>query len=250
MFRPRKFLLWAALLVPPLFGSVRVVAQAKSASISGQVNTASGQPIEGVRITVINIKKSVGTDGKGRFGFPDMKPGTYRIEAAVIGFSPMVALVTVNAGEQKDIEFRTDSTGQLLPTIFVEGEPQPELMKVMTTFERRVATGHGRFITRDQILQRNPLKIMDMIRFEPGVRSDCRGFVCQLRLNRDQQSCPPAIFVDGQQTAIQVLDNTPPNDIEGVEIYRGPTEVPPEINNETARCGGAISIWTRRGQRP
>jgi hypothetical protein len=239
------FLCWGAVILP---GSAPVGAQPKSASISGRVHSAKGEPISGVRVTILNIRKSIGTDSLGRFAFPDMKPGSYRIEAAVVGFAPMVALVTINTGERKDIEFRTDSAGQLLPTIFVEGEPLPEPMRVLTTFERRMAVGHGRFITREKILQRNPIKIMDMIRFEPGVRSDCRGFVCQLRLNRDQRTCPPAIFVDGQETNIQVLDNTSPNDIEGIEIYRGPAEVPPEINTETARCGGAIAMWTRRGK--
>lgn len=226
-------------------------AQSKTATISGRVVAASREPIPGARITVLNLRKSIATDSAGRFAFPELKPGSYRLEAAVIGFVPMAALVTVNAGDLKDIEFRTDSLGQLLPTIFVEGEPLPEVLRPTTVFERRMAVGHGRFITRDRILQRKPQKIMDMIRFEPGVKSDCRGFVCSLRLNRDTRiTCGPAIFVDGQETNIQVLDNTPPNDIEGVEIYRGPAEVPPEINTPTARCGGAIALWTRRGTSP
>ncbi|MDX2058978.1 MAG: carboxypeptidase regulatory-like domain-containing protein [Gemmatimonadales bacterium] len=223
--------------------------QSKTAAISGRVVSAGGDPVAGARVQILNLRKTQATDSVGRFLFADLKPGSYRVEANLLGMSPLSALITVNAGERKDVEFRTDSLGQLLPTIFVEGEPEPQLIRVLTTFERRMAHGHGRFITRDDIEKRNPLKIMDMIRFLPGVRSDCRGFVCQLRLNHDTRGCPPAIFVDDQQTHITVLDNTPPTAIEGIEVYRGPSETPPELNTETARCGGAIAIWTRRGKR-
>ncbi len=246
----RKSLVFRGLLVIVGFlaGQSPASAQPKTASITGRVVTAEGnQPIAGVRISVLALRKSVGTDSLGRFAFNEIRPGSYRVEAALIGFTPLSAIVTVGAAERKDIEFRTDSAGQLLPTLFVEGEPDPQTLRQMTTFERRMSVGHGRFITRDDILQRNPTKIMDMIRFLPGVRSDCRTFVCRILLTRDRNDCPPAIFVDDQETSIQVLDITPPGDIQGIEIYRGPAETPPELNTDTARCGGAIALWTRRG---
>jgi len=240
----------ASAAVVCLAGSSLASAQSKTASITGRVVTSSnGSAVPGARVFLLNLHKVVATDSVGRFAFPGLKPGTYRIEASLIGFSPLAALVTINEGERKDVEFRTDTLGQLLPTIFVEGEPMPELVKPLTTFERRMAVGHGRFITREDIVRRNPMQLMDLIRFLPGVRSDCRGFSCQVRLNEDRSGCPPAIFVDDQRTSIAVLETTPPTDVEGVEVYRGPAETPPELNNETARCGGAIAVWTRRGRR-
>lgn len=223
--------------------------QPRPATISGRVNNFDGAPVPGARVILLNLRKTVATDSVGRFSFPGLKPGPYRLQANLIGYPPLYALIQINEGEQKDVEFRTDSVGQLLPTIFVEGEPKPDLIKPLTTFERRQSAGHGRFLTREDIVKRNPMRILDMIRFLPGVRADCRGFTCQIRLNQDPSGCGPAIFVDDQHTSLAVLDNTPPMDIEGVEVYRGPSETPPELNNETARCGGAIGIWTRRGER-
>jgi hypothetical protein len=226
-------------------------AQSKAAAITGRVvSMADGVPLPGVRISVVNLRKTVATDSVGRFAFEALRPGSYRIEASVIGYLPLSAVVTLNAGDSKDVEFRTDSAGQILPTVYVEGEPLPELMSVLSTFERRMAVGSGRFITREQILQRNPHRIIDMIRFLPGVRTECRGSNCRVLLTRGNQSCGPAIYVDDQATSITVLDNTPPNDIQGIEVYSGPAAVPPELNNETARCGGVIAIWTRRGRTP
>ena len=231
-------------------GVPRASAQSSKGSIAGRVvMSKGGTPVPGARIFLTNVRKSVATDSVGRFAFEDLKPGAYRIEASLIGFGPLSAVVSLAAGERKDLEFRADTLGQLLPTIFVEGEPEPVALRVMTTFERRMSFGHGRFITRDDIVKRNPLRLIDMIRFLPGVRSDCRGSTCQVVLNHDRSGCPPAIFVDDQRTSMAVLDITPPSDVEGVEVYRGPAETPPELNNETARCGGAIAIWTRRGNR-
>ncbi len=241
---------WLLALAGTLAGSPTVRAQSKNASITGRVvSSENGQPIAGVKIAVLGLRKTVGTDSLGRFAFNDLRAGSYRVEATLIGFAPLSAIVTVGQGERKDIEFRTDSEGQLLPTIFVEGEPEPQAMTVLTTFERRMAVGHGRFITREDILRRNPASLMDMIRFLPGVRSDCRTFVCRILLTRDRNDCPPAIFVDDQETSIQVLDITPPGDVQGIEVYAGPAQTPPELNTETARCGGVIAIWTRRGER-
>lgn len=231
-------------------GLPQAVAQSSKGSITGRVvMSKEGTPVAGARIFLLNLRRGLTTDSLGRFAFPELKPGSYRIEASLLGFAPLSAVVALGAGEHKDLEFRTDTLGQLLPTIFVEGQPEPVTLRILTTFERRMSVGHGRFITRDDIVKRNPVQLMDMIRFLPGVRSDCRGSTCQLRLNHDRSGCPPAIFVDEQRTSLAVLEITPPNDVEGVEVYRGAAETPPELNNETARCGGAIAIWTRRGKR-
>jgi hypothetical protein len=220
-------------------------------SIGGRVVSASSeQAIPGVRINLLNARKSTKTDSVGRFRFENLRPGAYQVEAVLLGFAPLTAVVRLEEGERKELEFRTDSAGQLLPTIYVDGESQPDLIKELTKFERRMALGTGRYITRQQILDRRPIALMDMIRFMPGVRTNCYGTSCRVLLNHDPRQCGPAIFVDEQATSMAVLESTVPTAVQGIEIYRGPSETPPELNNETARCGGAIVIWTRRGRAP
>ncbi|MEO8450042.1 MAG: TonB-dependent receptor [Gemmatimonadota bacterium] len=239
----------AVLLVAAL--SIRTApafAQKGSASITGRVISTKDQaPIPGARVFLATNRKWVKTDSIGRFVFLELKPGTHHIEASLIGYAPLSATLELADGERKDVEFRTDTLGQLLPTIFVEGEPQPQLIKELTKFERRMVHGSGRFITRDDIRQRNPMRMMDLLRFLPGVRVACREFSCEIRLNTDPSNCPPAIFMDDVQTTQSVLDGMLPSDVAGIEIYRGPSETPPELNNDKARCGGAIALWTRRG---
>ena len=42
-----------------------------------------------------------------------------------------------------------------------------------------------------------------------------------------------------------ILDRIPIGDIELIEIFRGPGELPPEFNE--GNCG-AISVWTRQAR--
>ncbi len=226
-------------------------AQDKHGTIVGRVVTSTdGTPVAGVRVTLLGARKSVSTDSLGRFTFERLKPSVYQLEVALIGLTPLAAVVNLSAGGTKEVEFRTDDAGQLLPTIYVDGESRPTLIKVLTKFERRQATGTGRFITRDDIRQRNPSRLLDLIRFLPGVRTNCYGLTCQVRLNHDPRDCGPAVFIDDVQTTMAVLEATSPSSVQGLEIYRGPSETPPEINVDAARCGGAIVIWTRRGLAP
>jgi hypothetical protein len=239
------------ILLVPVLSSGLVQAQDKKSTISGRVvSSASGAPVPGARIYLLTLRKTQTTDSVGRFRFESLRPGVYQVEAMLIGFPPLTAVVQLGENERKDIEFRTDTVGAWLPTIFVDGESQPELIKVLTKFDRRMAFGLGRFITREQILRRNPMRLMDLIRFLPGVRTNCSGMTCQVRLNHDPRNCGPAIFLDDVQTTMMVLEGTAPSEVQGIEVYRGPAETPPELNNEAARCGGAIAIWTRRGREP
>ena len=63
------------------------------------------------------------------------------------------------------------------------------------------------------------------------------------------QTCPPAVWVDGQRwrdvrsafTGILGIE------LEVVEVYNGPSEVPGEFLDSSASCG-AVIVWTRRGR--
>jgi hypothetical protein len=58
--------------------------------------------------------------------------------------------------------------------------------------------------------------------------------------------CDTQFFLDGAAMAADpaVLDNLSPQNIEGIEIYRGASETPSEFDFGRTSCG-AIVIWTR-----
>lgn len=234
-----------------LGSSVVAAAQRATAAISGRVVTAAeNTPVRGARIHLVTTRQTITTDSSGRFLFESLQPGVHQVEALVVGSVPIAAVVALGDGERKEIEFRTDTAGTLLPTVFVDGESEPDLVKVVTPFERRRSGGHGRFVTREEIMRSNPMRLADFLQGLPGIRTACADFGCSIRVNADPSNCPPAIFIDGVHTVQAQLDATLPNEVQGIEIYRGPSENPPEMNNEQARCGGIVAVWTRRGRSP
>ena len=110
---------------------------------------------------------------------------------------------------------------------------------------RRRNEGRGRYVTRQDIEKRNPATLPDAMRMVPGVRVECRsGSICAIRLARAPRGCNPAFFMDGIPSDPAIAYLTPITDVEGVEIYSGPADTPPELEGPRARCG-VIAIWTR-----
>ena len=63
--------------------------------------------------------------------------------------------------------------------------------------------------------------------------------------------CPPVFYIDGVKVhdagyITEILNVTPPSHLEGLEVYRGASEMPAEFGGSDARCG-VVVIWTRRG---
>jgi hypothetical protein len=74
------------------------------------------------------------------------------------------------------------------------------------------------------------------------------------------RGCPVQVFVDGLLMTASVMDASgatenagaaiddfvSPLSVEGIEVYRGLSTVPPEFLTPEADCG-VVAIWTRRG---
>jgi hypothetical protein len=64
--------------------------------------------------------------------------------------------------------------------------------------------------------------------------------------------CPVQVYLDGVLASRNDTEPVPldelatPAVLEGIEIFRGISSVPPEFLTPEARCG-VIALWTRRG---
>jgi len=56
--------------------------------------------------------------------------------------------------------------------------------------------------------------------------------------------CPILYYIDGVPARGYNIDDMPARDVEALEIYRGPSQVPVEFDRRNAMCG-LIVIWTR-----
>ncbi len=148
----------------------------------------------------------------------------------------------------------------------------------MEELERRRRTGPGRFMTRTDFLGKESLPLSNVLRTVTSVRLVVRPWMCgggfaaatgrggggsqdfHLYCPSDPKTAFPdacylSVYLDGAQ--IWAWDrHDPPNiddylvgSLEGIEVYRGPSELPPELQSTGNPCG-AILIWTRTGETP
>ena len=233
----------AALVAEAAIATPAMEAQAKSGTIRGNIMTTNPRrPIEGARITLVGTSHSATTDANGAFTFADLDPGQYVIRAAAIGYTTLSSPLLLRERETLDIEFEANAEAVNLPELTVAERANHGPAEWL----RRKSEGRGRYITRQMIEDRRAASVPDALRMVPGVRVECRGGgpMCVARMIRSPRNCGPSYFLDGIPTDPAALWMTPVSDIEGVEVYSGPSETPPELEGVGSRCG-AIALWTR-----
>jgi hypothetical protein len=208
-------------------------------SIIGTVRTSSQGPfLEGSRVTLVGTLLVTTTNARGEFAFQGITPGKYVIQASAIGFATLSSPIEVKALETLEIEFEVDPEAARLPDVNVTEAPN-----LPAEFVRRKSEGGGRYFTRADIERRHPNSVAELLRTVPGMRVECRGVECRAMFNRAPRNCPPAYFIDGAPAHPSFIWLQTPNDLDGVEVYSGPAETPPELNRYSS-CG-AIVLWTR-----
>ncbi len=208
-------------------------------SVSGTIRVArSGPVLEGARITLVGTTLLSVSNAKGEFAFVGLVPGRYTIQSTAIGYNTLRGDIEIRPLENLEVSFEHEPEGVKLPDIAVE-----ERANLPADFARRRESGQGRYFSRADIAKRNPASIGDLLRMVPGLRVECRGMVCRVRALRASRNCNPAFFMDGIPTDPSAVWLTPPTDLEGIEIYAGPSQTPPELERD-AGCG-AIVFWTR-----
>jgi hypothetical protein len=226
--------------------TTHLAAQSRTGGISGVVKDSAGVPIPDVEVTAIKLAKVVRTDTAGRFLISSLPPGSADFSFRRLAYSPVVLSVLIPAGDTTDVAVTLGLTAlQLTGVVVQENAAQ---IRILDAFETRRKQGIGHFVTRAEIERRHPLLLSDMMRLIPGaqilVGENGRAALRFARVGRP--NCPPQFFVDGVQVIGYNIDDMPPGDVEGVELYSGPAGLPPEFNRTrgTSICG-TVAIWTR-----
>jgi hypothetical protein len=208
-------------------------------SITGTVRTAERGPgLEGARVLLIGTKLVVITNRRGEFEFHGITPGKYVIQASAIGYTTLTSSIDVKPLETVEVQFETGAETFKLPDLEVEEKPN-----LPADFLRRSREGRGRYFSRAEIEKRNPQTVGDLLRMVPGMRVECRGIVCRAVLARAPRGCQPTFWMDGIPADPAMVWLQPPRDLDGIEVYSGPSQTPPEL--ERGSSCGAIVLWTR-----
>lgn len=220
------------------------------------VDQERGTPLEEVEVRVKGLDASGTTNARGVFQISGVPWGRHTLVLEHPFYGQQEQTVQVVGGRAHDLRIYLTPKPVEMPPILVRVKPR-SWYREMNELQHRIDLGLGHIMTRTEIAEKQPMHLADVLRDVPGVDVRQSGssmsgtFVVQMRnaQNMAGQVCQPAVWVDGQKWRYtrDVYTNILGIELDVVEVYRGPAEVPGEFLDSGAQCG-AIIVWTRRGR--
>lgn len=214
------------------------------------------QPITDVVVSLLDADANVLTQAEsgpsGGFVLDAPGPGEYFVRAEKLSYTTITDGIFVfesEAGEMSIALFMLPAPTELQGIdVRIEQEQQRRRLRAAGFYER-AAMGFGRFIGPDEMERRPVFNFADLLRGIPGVQFNNETITFQNLTSLNGGRCSPNIFIDGarvfQDFGITTLIQ--PEDVEGVEVYRGPAQTPLEWGGLNGSCG-ALLIWTKAGR--
>lgn len=242
-----------------ILGASARVAGAQTGTVTGRVTDAhTGTPVATAQITVAGstLGTSVGTDG--RFRLTSVPVGTHEIRVRSLGYAPGSVNVTVTDGGTADIAVGLEPAATALDAVVVTGTAGD-------TRRRAIGNAVSSVAVSDVVQQTTVSNVTEVLQSKvPGLTlvpgSGSAGTSANYRL-RGAGSLyagnTPTIYVDGVRVTTRdqgnytvfgqttsSLDAINPNDIESIEVIKGPAAA--TLYGAEA-ASGVIQIITKRG---
>src|ERR1043166_2467456 len=249
--------IWGVIVPAALTGQ-----QVPKLRFTGRITTPGGVPLPGAEVTVLERSLSATSDSGGRFVIDSLDSREYSVRVRRIGFRAQLLSLHLRPSDSKEYQIVMEAAPVTLPEVEVTAAPAKPVEYAFThkydDFFRRKRVGLGGYITREDLERLRPNGTADALRTVGGVHLIYRQYgIVDVRIRTcrtigvwiDGAKQPPGQLYrkpTGQQdsAAISVGDavsHIRPSEIEMIEVYRGPSEMPAEFLSD--EC--AIVIWTR-----
>lgn len=252
----RTRLLLTALL---LLSSIPAAAVAQTATLRGTVtDQESGEPLPGASVLLTRLNRGTATGIDGTYSIPDLPLGTYALRVSYIGYLTFDTEVTLTGNVNvQNISLRPDYTG--LEEVIVTG-----IASSTSRARSEVAVGS---VDAAEILETSSFTDVSQllngrvagVNVQPSSGNIGGGVRFNIRASTSLSgSGQPVIYIDGVRIdnanvegfgtggqAVSMLANLNPEDIESVDILKGPAGA---ALYGTQGGDGVVLITTKRGQ--
>ena len=214
------------------------------------------------------------SDSLGRFEL-STAGGTFQLAAVRDGYTSVLsAAIPLVSGERMTVKMPLAQNGAPRHHIGVTEHIRPSLNAQraaddskqgygMLAFKARRTTGTGLHFDRAAFANSNVATLGEFLQNVPGFQVANPASTSTMQMTRSEQyamlsnssgaTCHVGWFIDGHRMDLSGridavtdgLGTMPLEVIDGIEIFRGVSEMPPEFAQPDLRCG-AIAIWTRR----
>jgi hypothetical protein len=223
-------------------------AEAQKGKLTGVVRDSAGVPVPEADVSIPSAHLLTRTDNVGAFVLSRVDAGRAELSVRRLGFVPRSLQVDVKPNENDTLVVVMAAQALELPGVAINDQTKRHLLWIEDFYRRRAKGIGGTFYTRDDIEARHASRLSDVLREAPGVRFiRSRGgsgirFDTPANFRRD---CVPQYFIDGQRVPNIEIDDLPARDVEGVELYAGPSSTPTQFQQGAVTSCGTVVIWSR-----
>ncbi|MEO5589397.1 MAG: TonB-dependent receptor plug domain-containing protein, partial [Gemmatimonadaceae bacterium] len=250
---------WAAMLLLPAM-AFAVPMAAQTGVVTGRVVSAqSGAPVTNAQVTVTGTTLGGAVDSEGRFRLTGVPTTAREVRARSLGYSPASATFSLTAGATATVRIEMTESAKSLDAVVITG--------AVGDTRRRAIGNAVSTVNASEVISRSAVNnITEILQSKtPGLTllpgSGSAGTSTNYRL-RGAGSLyagnSPTIYLDGVrlndrnqgsfsvfgQTA-SALDAINPNDIESIEVIKGPAAA--TLYGAEA-AAGVIQIITKKGR--
>jgi len=223
-------------------------------TIDGVVSDTNLTPLHAAFVSIVGTPIRIGTGPNGRFRITKLETGNYLVIVKRVGYRPTSGIVHVPPMDTLRLSYTLEPIPtELAPVVVSE---RPFSLRLSEFLARRKA-GFGEFMTQEEIEAKNTVYSTELFRkfqsvnVSPSRMSAMTEWYALSRregANPSLGACPLAVFLDNVPlpTPFNLDLLPPPRDLAGIEVYAGPSTVPPQYSGRERSCG-VILIWTKDG---
>jgi len=220
----------------------------------GFIRDPAGKGVDGAAVEIAGT--SVRTDTAGAFRLFTRNVDTVTISIRRLGFSPIEALLQARGGQWDTLVVEMEGSSQRLPNVKVQEDRNRRAYEGLRTFDERKAQGHGVFITRTDITDRNSLRLSDVLQTRRSINlvkvgTNRMGVRFVAYTGSRGTTCIPDMWLDGQRARGMEIDDLVATTVEAMELYDSFSTVPSQFAHSanSVPCG-TIVVWTRIPGKP
>lgn len=222
-------------------------AQQNTGTVQGTVLTNDNNPAELVTVHLKGHREIATTDTSGRFTFQHIQPGTYTMEAYLVGYKPTIQSVVVESDKSSTISLQLElSRQQLQDVIVIAGRD-----KLTTDSSEYVAKMPLKNLENPQVynvVTKGLMKDQLVTDFQSALQNVAGGAVMQ---NPDG-----SVFImlrgfeayanirDGVSIGANNFNNVDPVNLEKIEIIKGPSAT--LFGSNVISYGGLVNRVTKK----
>jgi hypothetical protein len=234
------------------------VRHASQSVLQGVVtDSASGEPLEGVTVTLNDSLRTV-TDAEGKYQLAEVawRAARNHIEFRRLGYRPGTLDARINTSDREVVlNVSLPRLAVRMTEVVVAGERISVPARLAGFYERR-EIGIGEFLTEKDWEDLPEFKVEHVLNRMPGVTVDrWRVLMANAPWNCRRNGISARIWVDGVSVHQEFIQDMNIDDVAAIEVYRRIADIPLQFNssadqggefpNLTSAACGVVVIWTK-----